>query len=215
MSPASDPNPPAAEGLRDSAPDRGSERERWNRKYAERGVEALRRAPAQWLEDNEDLLTGALGRRALDIACGDGRNAGYLANLGFTVDAVDISDVAIAALRAAATERHLSVIALRIDLARDPLPAADYDVIVQFNYLQRSLLPALPGALATGGILIVETMTRAHAEPIDRPMDPRFLLEPGELRTAFPELELLRYRDGVFEGGNRHRALASLVARHR
>ena len=215
MSPASDPDPPAAGIACDTPPEREGERARWNRKYAERGVDALRRSPAEWLADNEDLLVGAPGRRALDIACGDGRNAGYLAKLGFTVDAVDISDVAVAALRAAAAELQASVNSLRIDLEGEPLPAADYDVIVQFNYLQRSLLPVLPSALAPGGMLIVETMTRAHADHVASPMDARFLLEPGELRTAFPELEILRYREGVFRRGNRHRALASLVARHR
>jgi tellurite methyltransferase len=215
MSPPPDFDPPAAEVARHSRPECDGERERWNRRYAERGVDALRRLPAQWLADNEDLLAGPPGRRALDIACGDGRNAGYLAGLGLVVDAVDISDVAVAAVGAAAAERQVAVNPLRVDLACEPLPAANYDVIVQFNYLQRSLFPALPGALAPGGLLVVETMTSAHADELGSQLDPRFLLESGELRTAFPELEVVRYREGVFQRGDRRRSLASLVARHR
>jgi hypothetical protein len=76
MSPAPEFDSPAPEVARGSAREREGERERWNRKYAERDVDALRRLPAQWLADNEDLLAGAPGRRALDIACGNGRNAG-------------------------------------------------------------------------------------------------------------------------------------------
>ena len=80
-------------------------------------------APAQWLTENRSVLSGLDGRRALDIACGDGRNAAYLARLGFEVDAVDVSDVAIDALQAAATDRRLSVRPLRLDLERNFVPA--------------------------------------------------------------------------------------------
>jgi tellurite methyltransferase len=209
----SEPDPPA-DDVRRSTPERDGKRERWNRRYAERGVAALRGRPADWLVDNADMLAGPPGRRALDVACGDGRNAAFLTRVGLAVDAVDISDVAVDALRIAAAQRGASVNPLRVDLTREPLPAADYDVIVQFNYLQRSLFPALRRALAPGGILIVETMTRTHADHGGSPVNPRFLLEPGELRAAFAELEVVRYREGVFQRGNRRRALASLVARH-
>lgn len=211
----SKPDPPAEDEVPGSAPERDGQRERWNRRYAERGVAALQGPPAEWLVDNEDMLAGPPGRRALDIACGDGRNAAFLARVGLAVDAVDISDVVVDALRIAAAQHGASVNPLRVDLAREPLPAADYDVIVVFNYLQRSLFPALRRALAPGGILIVETMTRAHTDHAGSAINPRFLLEPGELRASFPELEVVRYREGVFRRGNRRRALASLVARHR
>jgi tellurite methyltransferase len=153
------------------------------------------------------------GRRALDIACGDGRNAAYLAQLGFNVDAVDISDVVIDALQAAAIDRRLAVNPIRLDLERDPLPSSDYDVIVQLNYLQRSLFGPLAQALAPGGILIVETVTRRHAEELGNPFDPRFLLDRNELLTSFSDLNVLRYEEGVAERSGRPRAVAGLVAR--
>lgn len=188
-------------------------RERWNRRYAERGVHPFASAPAPWLMENRWLLSSVPGQRALDVGCGDGRNAVYLARLGFVVDALDISDVAIDALRAAATERQLSVRALRVNLETDPLPDGPYDVIVQINYLQRNLFDALAAALAPGGLLLVETVTRAHVERLENHFAPRYLLEPGELRAAFAQLALLRYQEGVFERSGRARAVASLVAR--
>ena len=202
--------------VRGSGAERVGERERWNRKYTEQGVAALRHRPAEWLVGNEDLLPAAPGCRALDVACGDGRNAGFLARLGLTVDAVDISDVAIDALRAAVAEQGLPINPLRVDLTREPLPATRYDVIVQFNYLQRSLFPVMAEALAPGGVLIVETMLRADGEhTAGSGIDPRFLLEPGELRSAFPEADIVRYREGAFERGGGHRSVASVVARRR
>lgn len=189
------------------------ERERWNHRYAERGVQPFANAPAEWLAANRDLLAGDPGRRALDVACGDGRNSAYLAGMGFAVDAVDISDVAIDALRAGAASRSLSVSAWRLDLERDPLPRGPYDVIAQLNYLQRSLFNALADALAPGGLLIIETVTRAHADELGNHFDPRFLLEPGELLTAFGDLAVLRHEEGVVERSGRPRAVASLVAR--
>lgn len=193
--------------------DRDDARERWNRRYAERGVDPLAGEPSAWLVENTALVEGLSGRRALDVACGDGRNAGYLARLGFAVDALDISDVAIEALSAAAAAHDLPVRALRLDLKTDPLPGGPYDVIVQLNYLQRDLFGPLAARLAPGALALVETVTRAHIDQLGREFDPRFVLEAGELRAGFPGLEVVRYQEGVVERSGRQRAVASLVAR--
>jgi tellurite methyltransferase len=153
------------------------------------------------------------GGRALDVACGDGRNAGYLAQLGFAVDAVDVSDVAIEALRAAAVARGLSVHAVLLDLEQAGLPGADYDVIVQINYLQRDLFGGLARALAPGGLLILETFTQADLDTLGNHVESRFLLQAGELPAAFPELEVIHHREAVVQHGGRTRAVAGLVAR--
>jgi tellurite methyltransferase len=147
------------------------------------------------------------------VACGDGRNAGYLAQLGFEVDAVDVSDVAIDALRAAADARGLSVHPRRCDLEEAGLTEADYDVIVQINYLQRGLFGDLVRALGPGGLLILETFTRADLEALGNHVEARYLLDAGELPASFPELEVIRHREAVVEHGGRTRAVAGLVAR--
>ena len=190
-------------------------RERWNRRYEEKGMRPFPDAPSAWLVENRSLLRGPPGRRALDVACGDGRNSLYLAELGFAVVALDVSDVAVVALAAGALERGISVESRRLDLEAEPLPAERYDVVVQINYLQRDLFGPLAEALAPGGILLVETVTRAHVEELGNHFDPRFVLDHNELLRSFPDLHILRYREGIAERAGRPRAVASLVAERR
>jgi SAM-dependent methyltransferase len=180
----------------------GSARETWNARYRERGNGPA--PPSDWLMQNRSLLAGT---RALDLACGTGRNARFLAGLGFTVDALDISDVAIETLEGVAGVR-----ARVADLEREALPTGAYDVVLIINYLQRDLFAAAAAALAPSGVLIAETVTRAHVEQLGRSFDSRFLLEPGELRGAFAGLDVLRFEEGVVQRSGRPRAVAALVA---
>ena len=180
----------------------GPARETWNARYRERGIDSA--PPSDWLMQNRALIGGT---RALDLACGTGRNARFLAGLGFTVDALDISDVAIEALDGVPGVR-----ACVADLEREPLPAGAYDVVLIINYLQRDLFAPATAALAPRGVLIAETVTRAHVAELGRAFDSRFLLEPGELRDAFPGLDVLRFEEGVVQRSGRPRAVAALVA---
>jgi len=186
---------------------------RWNHRFARGGVHAFQPAPATWLLEHRPLLLGAGGRRALDVACGNGRNAGYLAELGFEVDAVDVSDVAIDALRESALARGLTVRPCQMNLEQSPLPVERYDVVVQINYLQRDLFGSLVRALRPGGLLILETFTRADAEQLGNSLDSRFLLEPNELLSAFPGLDVLHHREAVTRHSGTLRAVAGVVAR--
>ena len=184
-------------------------RERWNERYAG-GLEPFPDAPAQWLVEHRELLAG--GGRALDVACGDGRNALYLARRGYEVDAIDASDVAIAALRDAAEQRGLPIDARVVDLEREPLPAGPYDAIVVMNFLQRDLFGALEEALAPGGLLLYETLGRAHVEELGRSFNPNYLVDRGELARAFARLRIVEHREGVAERSGEARGVASLVA---
>jgi tellurite methyltransferase len=185
-------------------------RKKWNARYRERGAAALERPPSEWLSENVGELDGRYGGRALDLACGTGRNAVLLAQLGFTVDALDISDVAIGALQGLLADRvHARV----TDLEHEPLPEDRYDAIVLIDYLQRDLFTAIPRSLRPGGVVIAETVTRAHAEQLGNRFDQRYLLEPGELQDAFAGLQVLRYQECVAQRSGRSRAVASLVAR--
>lgn len=180
----------------------GPARETWNARYRERGTEPG--PPSEWLVSNAALLEGT---RALDLACGTGRNSLFLAARGFTVNALDISEVAVQALRETpGVHAHVA------DLEREPLPRDAYDVIVLINYLQRDLFAPVAAALAPRGIVIAETVTRAHADELGRPFDRRFLLEPGELRRAFPGLAVRRCEEGLVQRAGRPRAVASIVA---
>jgi len=191
-------------------------RERWNDRYAGEGFRAFGPEPAEWLAEHEGLL-GEIARergepRAIDVACGDGRNARLLAERGFAVDAIDVSDVAIAALAMAAGERGLAVRATVADLERDGLPDGAWDVVVCMNYLQRDLFAGLQAALAPGGLLLCETFARAHVEELGRAFNPAYVLDRNELLRAFEGLHVRHYREGVAERRGEPRGVASIVA---
>ncbi len=188
-------------------------REKWNQRYARPDREWLPESPAEWLVEHAALLHG--GGRALDVACGDGRNALYLAQLGYMVDAIDVSDVAIGALRRAVQQRGLAmtIVPRVVDLEREPLPAGPYDVVVTLNFLQRDLFGPLQDALAPGGLLLYETLGQAHVDELGNDFNPAFLVAPGELPAAFDRLELVAQREGVAERSGAPRGVASLVAR--
>lgn len=189
-------------------------REKWNRRFGGAGAARSRDVPSQWLVENAALLRARAGsgRRALDVASGNGRNALYLAELGFNVDALDISDVAIDGLRAVANERGLPVHARVVDLEDDGLPADTYDVVVNISYLQRDLFGPLARAVGPGGLLLFETFAAAHAAELRARVNPDFVLAPNELLGAFPDLLVQRYSEGVAERSGRPTAVASLVA---
>ena len=160
-----------------------------------------------WLTRNADLLP--IGGRALDVACGRGRHALWLAERGLDTAAVDRDAEAIDAVNQQARRRGLAVDARVQDLetGHATLGEALYDVIVVVHYLHRPLFPALIRALRPGGLLFYETFTRAQAAR-GKPASPAFLLESGELRTLVAPLEIVREREGDYEG----RFVASVVA---
>lgn len=160
-----------------------------------------------WLAQNADLLPA--DGRALDVACGRGRFAFWLADRGFETTAVDRDQVAVDAVNEDARRRGLPLTARVLDLETGDvsLGVAAYGVIVVVHYLHRPLFPALIRALRPGGLLVYETFTRAQAAR-GKPTNPAFLLEEGELRRLVAPLEIVREREGDYEG----RFVASVVA---
>jgi SAM-dependent methyltransferase len=167
-------------------------------------------APSLWLTSNAHLLprTGD----ALDVACGNGRHALWLAERGLPTTAVDRDADVIEALNVEATRLRLPLKAEVVDLESDGFQFAPdtYDLIVVVHYLHRPLFPSLLAALRSGGLLVYETFTRAQAAR-GRPTNPAFLLEPGELVMRVQPLEVVVSREGDYEG----RTIASVIARRR
>ena len=193
----------------------------WDAKHGLAANESAE-APAGILMELWPLLPSGA---ALDLACGRGRNALFLAEHGRHVTCVDWSRAALAILEERAKGlkipvRQVSRIdeakpparagidVLQADLERVALPVKQYSVILCVRYLQRSLFPQICGALRLGGILLFETYTRAQLDFSGGPRDPVHLLDTGELRRAFPELETVFYRELRAEQG-----IASLAAR--
>ena len=170
------------------------------------GAEA--EGPSSWLLECADLLPR--GGPALDVACGLGRHTLVLAAGGFSVRAVDRDPAKIESLQASAARLGLAIRAEVLDLEAGEANLGDgaCDLVLVVNYLHRPLFPALVRALVPGGLLLYETFTMEQARR-GRPTNPDFLLKAGELRGLVAPLEVLREREGDFDG----RMIASVAAR--
>ncbi len=157
------------------------------------------------------------GRRALDLACGAGRHALFLAARGMRVTAVDASRVGVGLTLSRARERGLEVDARVADLERGEFVIEEgaYDLVCDFYYLQRDLFPAMRAALKEGGLLVA-AIHMVDDSPQAKPMNPDFLLRPGELRGAFGGLEILHQHETTGhdpDAGEHTRRSAELIAR--
>jgi tellurite methyltransferase len=166
-------------------------------------------APSRWLLEHRLLLAPG---RALDLACGHGRNAIYLAQEGFQVEAWDRDQDSLGILKTTAQGLGLSIGTRHVDLEQDPsLPIDRFDLIVVFNYLQRDLVPQIKKALARGGLVVYETFLIDNHQRFDHPHRKEFCLDHNELLTLFGGLRILAYREGPLDV-NRGPFIASLIA---
>ncbi len=189
---------------------KSDEKTLWNHKYSERSHSSLEPDPFLVSAYSEFTAPGKLGT-ALDVAGGAGRHSLWLAERGWQVRLVDISEVGVelakknlAGLGPASTFE----IEVRDLQARRNLGRRQYDLILVFFYLQRSLFPALISALKPGGFLVYKTYTVEQRRFRGGPSHPLHLLKPNELLRAFPSLRVLYYRETIHERG-----VAELVAR--
>lgn len=168
---------------------------RWDKQYeSARGVGAPSRFLRECLESESwPLLHG----RALDVACGQGRNAIYLAQRGFVVTAMDISSVALDEGQRRAQATELVIDWQQADLEVATLAADEYDLVINFNYLQRSLIEPIKKAVKPGGRVVFETYLIDQAS-IGHPKNPNYLLKHNELLDLFGDFRVLHYREGKF-----------------
>ncbi len=149
--------------------------------------------------------------RALDVACGAGRDALHLARQGWLVSAVDHSADALARLQLSAREHDVPVRSWCLDLEQDDsrLPEAPYDLLLVARYLHRPLFAQLRASVAPGGYLLYQTFM-VGCEQLGGPRRSAFLLQPGELAAAFSGFEILVDRvDRLADG----RPVNSFIAR--
>ena len=173
---------------------------------------AAENGPAEPASIVRELLPLLPHGPALDLACGAGRHTLLIGKRSQPVTAVDASPAALDGLAqraraenltvhresdekivAEARDHHIRLV--QADLERAILPAESFALILCIHYLQRSLHPQIEAALLPGGMLVFETYTRAQMEFAHGPRNPAFLLETGELRNAFPSLNLVFYRE--------------------
>jgi len=141
---------------------------------------------------------------------GRGRHALPLARAGYRTFGVDSTFDAVRDAVDAARDAGTPIHAWCADLMQHPLPAARFELVVVTRYLQRDLFAAIRQSLTPGGIVLYETFTVRQRALGVGPTSPDHLLEEGELRTYFEDLEVLFYEEVLSPD-----AVARLVARKR
>jgi SAM-dependent methyltransferase len=167
------------------------DRNKWNQRYAEDGYH--KNNPVTLVED---WLPRFPVGRALDVACGAGRNAIFLAQAGYQVDAIDISREGLNLARQKAENQGLSINWIEHDLDQ-PYPFnVNYDLIIVMWYVDLGLISRLCDCLAPGGYLLCEEHLITDREVIG-PTSSNYRVAPGVLREAVSGLEVLLYEESI------------------
>ena len=167
------------------------DRDKWDQRYAEDSYNKNNPVTlvADWLPQ---IPVG----RALDVACGAGRNAIFLAQAGYRVDAIDISPEGLKLARQEAERQGLGVQWIEHDLDQ-PYPFdTDYDLILVMWFVNLELVARLCDCLAPGGYLICEEHLVNDRDVIG-PKNLNFRVAPGALREAVSGLEVMQYEESV------------------
>jgi SAM-dependent methyltransferase len=134
--------------------------------------------------------------RVLDLGCGSGRDAVYLARRGHEVVAVDLLPDALAMADGLAQRMGVTIACRQMDLRKQRPPVDDgFDAILMVRFLERSLFPWMAAALRPGGLLILEALAQDPHRG-DQPRAPRWRLRPQEALRSFaedPALQILEY----------------------
>ena len=169
-----------------------ADRLKWDAKYSDRGHRIERGEASFMLKEYFDQVAG---KRALDVACGTGRNALFLAGHGFAVDALDISAVGLKRLQQDARGLAGQVTTKLVDLDDFAPPVASYDLIVVANYLNRPLIAKLGAALRQCGVLVMDTFM-LDARNQSRKHNPDYLLKKDEFPQYFQTgYEILKFEE--------------------
>jgi tellurite methyltransferase len=186
-----------------------ADQKRWNDRFG-REEFAFGKEPNPFLKKHIRLLPKG---KALDIASGEGRNAVFLAQHGFEVDAVDISEKGLKKARKLAREKGVKINTFPVDLDQYQIEKGRYDLIANFYFLRRRLIPRIKKGLKKGGKVIFETYLLEHRTlGTGGPKQAKYFLKPNELLGLFKDFRILFYREGIFKEGGRKKAVASLIA---
>ncbi len=180
----------------------------WDERYADGKYSSA--APHKLLISLvEELKAG----NALDLACGTGRHAIFLAEKGWRVTAVDNSAVGIEIAKQRANEKAVEIDFRVADLEQGEFQIEEnaYDLICDFYYLQRELFNEMKKGVKPGGIIISTIHIYGEVEN-----EGRFLLREGELKEFFDDFEILHYHETSAtdtDAGEHHRRTAEIIAR--
>lgn len=181
----------------------------WNNRYQsrERPAEDLDATPTPLVVSAASSLTPG---KALDLACGTGRSALWLAEHRWDVTAVDGAPAAIDLLQTRAATKRLKINAIVADLekAEFQIEPSRWDLITMCYYLQRNLFEPAKFGVVPGGLLI----SIVHiTEPGEEETSHR--LYPGQLEKYFAGWEILYRYEGKANDAAHRRAVAEIAAR--
>ncbi len=166
-----------------------------------------------WLRDHEAWLPPPAAGPVLDLACGSGRAMVWLARKGYRTFGIDWQPEALQLGRTLAESQAVTCQFDTGDL-RDPaqVPAGPWAVILNFRFLQRDLLKAIPGLLQPGGVALVRTFR--HLAGYEGHPQRKHRLDAGELLSAFPAgtCEIIAHEEGFDPDG---RPAAGIVVRRK
>ena len=183
-----------------------SDKEKWDLRHQNSPI------PDNPLELLKQNIALAKKGKALDIACGMGRNSKFMRDSGFLVDSIDLSSYAISSL-----ENEANINLICADLDTFMIPKNNYELICNSFFLERRLFPFIIEGLKEGGILVFETFAKSHNEAHNAfASNSPHLLRKNELLRAFLDLEILYYEEKLIcknQITNTLALVARLVAR--
>jgi tellurite methyltransferase len=186
-----------------------ADQKRWDKRFGRKEF-AFGKEPNPFLKKHIRLLPRG---KALDMAAGEGRNAVFLAQNGFEVDALDISGKGLKKAQELAQGRGVKINTFLVDLDQYQIEKERYDLIANFYFLKRRLIPRIRKGLKKGGKVIFETYLLEHRKlGTGGPKQAKYFLKPNELLRLFKNFRILFYREGIFREGGRKKAVASLIA---
>jgi tellurite methyltransferase len=186
-----------------------ADQKRWDKRFGRKEF-AFGEEPNPFLKKYIRLLPKG---KALDIASGEGRNAVYLAQNGFDVDAVDISERGLKKAKKLARLKGVKIHTFLVDLDQYQIEKGRYDLVANFFFLKRRLIPKIRKGLKKGGKVIFETYLLEHRTlGTGGPKQAKYFLKPNEPLRLFKNFRILFYREGIFREGGKRKAVASLIA---
>lgn len=178
------------------------DRIKWNEKYRKESY------PTEVAGVVKKFYHLAPGKKALDIAAGNGRNAVFLTQKGFSVDTVDISDVGITEF----ASRFPNINAICADLDQFEIATGHYDLILNVKFLNRRLFPYIQEGLKPGGVVIFHTLLESNSIKSTQEHCRDYLLRANELLQAFLAMRIIYYREAGDPETKHSDEMATLVA---
>ena len=168
---------------------------KWDNIYSQQQSEDA--VPSTVLYENAHLLPSH--GEGLDLACGMGGNAIFLASKKLQVQAWDVSTTALNKLKQYSELMNLSIKVSERDVENNPPDKNIFDVVAVSQFLHRATFNNLCGSLKIGGLLFYQTFTLEKTQNVG-PSNPDFLLTKNELLNLCNEMEVLVYREEGVQG---------------